>query len=108
MGLGSGSGAAPERVYFTRPRRVSSIATTVGFLEEVGSAGRAPPCNCRARFAETMMKRYVLCSGSSGIVQCALLRGGFSDMALPGEVNSILSYPGAPCRVGTTATAGRG
>src|SRR5580765_7373245 len=48
----------------------------VGFLDDVGSTGRAPPCNCRARLAATMMKRYVLCSGSSGRVQCALLRGG--------------------------------
>ena len=47
----------------------------VGFLDEVGSTGRAPPCNCRARLAATMMNRYVLCSGSSGRVQCALLRG---------------------------------
>jgi hypothetical protein len=56
-------------LYFTSPRRVSSMATTVGFLEEVGNAGRAPPCNCRARFADTMINRYVLDSGSSGMVQ---------------------------------------
>ena len=34
-----------------------TIAITVGFLEEVGSTGRAPPCNCLARLAATMMKR---------------------------------------------------
>ena len=45
------------------------MAMMVGFLEDVGSTGRAPPCNCRARLAATMMNRYVLCSGSSGMVQ---------------------------------------
>ena len=33
------------------------LAMMVGFLEEVGSTGRAPPCNWRARLAATMMKR---------------------------------------------------
>src|ERR1035438_7953002 len=66
----------PVRSYFTRPRRTSSMAMMVGFFDDVGNTGRAPPCNCRARLAATMMKRYVLCSGSSGSVQWALLRGG--------------------------------
>src|ERR1017187_7275520 len=66
--------------YFTSPRRTSSIAMMVGFLEDVGSTGCAPPCNWRARLAATMMKREVLSSGSSGIVLCALLRGILSRM----------------------------
>src|SRR5579863_1077963 len=66
--------------YFTNPRRTSSIAITVGFLEEVGSDGRAPFCNCRARLAATMMKRLMLCSGSSGIEQWVLFRTVFSDI----------------------------
>src|SRR5713226_764730 len=59
--------------YFTSPRRTSSIEVTVGFLEVVGRKGRAPFCNCRARLAATMMKRYVLCSRSSGMAYIALL-----------------------------------
>jgi hypothetical protein len=58
--------------YFTSPRRTSSIEVTVGFLDVVGRNGRAPFCNCRARLAATMMKRYLLCSRSSGIVYVAL------------------------------------
>src|ERR1039457_2586717 len=80
---GIGSGAVPVRLYFTRPRRTSSVAITVGFFEDVGSTGRAPPCNCRARFADTMINRYVLCSGSSGSVQCELLRGALSAILDP-------------------------
>jgi hypothetical protein len=59
--------------YFTSPRRTSSIAVTVGFLEVVGRNGRAPLCNCRARLPATMMKRYVLWSRSSGMAYIALL-----------------------------------
>ena len=33
---------------------------------------RAPLCSCRARFAATMINRYVLDSGSSGIAKLAL------------------------------------
>src|SRR5712691_1674521 len=58
--------------YFTSPRRTSSIEVTVAFLEGVGRNGRAPLCNCRARLAATMMKRYVLCSRSSGMEYIAL------------------------------------
>src|ERR1700733_5942413 len=57
--------------YGTSPRRTSSIAATVGFFEVVGSMLREPPCNWRARFAATMIKRYALASGSSGITFCA-------------------------------------
>ena len=53
--------------YFTRPRRTSSIEATVGFLDVLGRNDRAPFCNWRARLAATMMKRYVLCSKSSGM-----------------------------------------
>src|SRR5690242_21123585 len=74
------SGAWPVVLYFTRPRRTSSIEMTVGFLEDVGSTGRAPPCNCRARLAATIMNRYMLCSGSSGNVQWALFLGALSAM----------------------------
>ena len=49
--------SGPVRLYFTSPRRTSSMAMMVGFLEDVGSTGRAPPCNCRARLAATMMNR---------------------------------------------------
>src|SRR4051812_1211766 len=56
------------------------MAMTVGFFDVVGSTGRAPACNWRARLAATMMKREVLCSGSSGRVQWALLRGALSAM----------------------------
>ena len=48
------------------------MAITVGFLDEVGSDGRAPFCNWRARLAATMMKRLMLCSGSSGMEQWVL------------------------------------
>jgi hypothetical protein len=58
--------------YFTNPRRTSSIEVTVGFLEVVGRNGRAPFCNCRARLAATMMKRYVLWCRSSGMVYIVL------------------------------------
>src|SRR5260370_18550687 len=58
--------------YFASPRRTSSIEVTVAFLEGVGRNGRAPLCNCRARLAATMMKRYVLCSRSSGMEYIAL------------------------------------
>src|SRR5215471_6062790 len=75
--------------YFTSPRRTSSIEVTVGFLEGVGRNGRAPFCNCRARLAATMMKRYVLCSASSGRVQWALLRG-----ALFSAITSFLDLAG--------------
>src|ERR1017187_764991 len=34
-------GAGPVRLYFTRPRRTSSVAITVGFFEDVGSTGPA-------------------------------------------------------------------
>ena len=67
--------------YFTSPRRTSSIEVTVGFLEVAGRNGREPFCNCRARRAATMMKRYVLCSRSSGIVYIALFFR-LSDMCL--------------------------
>src|SRR5690349_21293082 len=43
----------------------------VGFLLLAGSTLRCPFCNCRARFAATMMNLYVLPSGSSGIAYCA-------------------------------------
>src|SRR2546426_645518 len=56
------------------------MAITVGFLDEVGRNGRAPFCSCRARLAATMMKRLMLCSGSSGIEQWALFFGVFSDI----------------------------
>src|SRR5712692_5720591 len=56
---------SPGISYFTRPRRTSSIAITVDFFEDEGRKGREPPCSCRARLAATMMKRKVLCSGSS-------------------------------------------
>src|SRR5258708_39110227 len=59
--------------YCTSPRRTSSIEVTVCFLEVVGRNGRAPFCNCRARLAATMMKRYVLWSRSSGMEYIALL-----------------------------------
>ena len=43
--------------YFTKPRRTSSIAVMVSFLEEVGSKERLPRCSCRARLAATMTNR---------------------------------------------------
>src|SRR5579863_6862909 len=58
--------------YCTSPRRTSSIAATVGFLEVLGRKLRAPFCNCRARLAATMIKRYALASGSSGITLWAV------------------------------------
>src|SRR5713226_7568071 len=67
--------------YFTSPRRTSSIEVTVGFLEVVGRNGRAPFCNCRARLAATMMKRYVLWSRSSGMAYLALF-GSLSAMCV--------------------------
>src|SRR5258705_10836276 len=56
------------------------MAIVVAFLDEVGMKGLAPPCNCRARFAATTMKRLMLCSGSSGIEQWALFFGVVSDI----------------------------
>src|SRR5437588_5514441 len=56
------------------------MAMTVGFLDEVGRAGRAPLCSWRARLAATMIKRLMLCSGSSGIEQWALFLSIFSDI----------------------------
>src|ERR1019366_1509286 len=80
----------PVRLYFTSPRRTSSMAMMVDFLEEVGSRGRAPPCNCRARLAATMMNRYMLCSASSGMVQWALLRGALSAMmSIPLQTRNV-------------------
>src|SRR5262245_57350328 len=67
--------------YFTRPPRTSSITITVGFLDEVGRNGRAPFCNWRARLAATMMNRFMLCSGSSGMEQWELFLGLFSDIS---------------------------
>ena len=58
--------------YFTKPRRTSSIDVTVGFREVVGRNDREPFCNWRARLAATMINRYVLVSGSSGITNVAL------------------------------------
>ncbi len=42
-GSGSSTGMAPGSSHFTRPRRTSSMAITVGFFEVVGRKGRAPP-----------------------------------------------------------------
>ncbi len=36
---------------------VESIVRAIMKREEVGSTGRAPLCNCRARLAATIMKR---------------------------------------------------
>src|SRR5579871_5785404 len=58
--------------YCTSPRRTSSMAITVGFLEVVGRTLRAPFWSWRARLAATMMNRYALASGSSGIMLCAV------------------------------------
>src|ERR1700730_17261637 len=57
------------------------MAMTVGFLDEVGRAGRAPLCSWRARLAATMIKRLMLCSGSSGIEQWALFLTVFSGIS---------------------------
>lgn len=43
--------------YWTRPRRVSSMATTVALRAMVGRKERWPLWSWRARLAETMMKR---------------------------------------------------
>src|ERR1019366_7570026 len=56
-GIATASGALPVSLYFTSPRRTSSMAMMVDFLENVCSIGRAPPCNCRARLPATMMNR---------------------------------------------------
>src|SRR5689334_20818909 len=56
------------------------MAMTVGFLDEVGRAGRAPLCSWRARLAATMIKRLMLCSGSSGMEQWALFLTVFSGI----------------------------
>src|SRR3984893_28394 len=56
------------------------MAMTVGFFDEVGRAGRAPLCSWRARLAATMIKRLMLCSGSSGIEQWALFLTVFSGI----------------------------
>src|SRR5712692_4735294 len=56
------------------------MAIVVAFLDEVGRKDLAPPCNCRARFAATTMKRLMLCSGSPGIEQWALFFGLVSDI----------------------------
>src|SRR3984885_6542546 len=77
------------RSYFTSPRRTSSVAITVGFLEEVGRNGRLPPCSWRARLAATMINRYVLCSGSSGMEQWALLRGASDIVYLFFFINQL-------------------
>jgi hypothetical protein len=37
--------SGPVSSYVTNPRRTSSMAMTVGFLDDVGSTGRAPPCS---------------------------------------------------------------
>jgi len=47
-------GAWPVRLYFTRPRRTSSMGDNGGLWRTWGNTGRAPPCNCRARLAATM------------------------------------------------------
>src|ERR1700733_7138347 len=44
------------------------MATTVGFIVTGKRTERAPPCSCRARRAETITNRYMLASGSSGII----------------------------------------
>src|ERR1700730_15502883 len=71
------------------------MAMTVGFLDEVGKAGRAPLCSWRARLAATMINRLVLCSGSSGIEQWALFLTVFSGIG-----KSLTRYYSNVARIG--------
>src|ERR1051326_4222672 len=87
--------------YCTSPRRTSSMAATVGFLDVVGRKLRAPFWSCRARFAATMMNRYALASGSSGITLCAvcfrLVSGIFECLQ---NRTDLLFHPVAPAAGG--------
>jgi hypothetical protein len=61
-------GSVLVSVHGISPRRTSCMAAMVGFIDTGRSTERAPPWSCRARRADTTTKRYVLPSGSSGIV----------------------------------------
>src|SRR6202040_1588506 len=79
----------------------SSIAATVGFFDVVGSMLRAPFCNWRARLAATMIKRYALDSGSSGITLWAFGLRLVSDIAKSLQYRTdFIFHPIAPAAGG--------
>src|SRR6266851_780525 len=77
------------------------MAATVGFFDVVGSRLRAPFCNWRARLAATMIKRYALDSGSSGITLWALGLRLVSDIAKALQYRTdFIFHPIAPAPSG--------